>query len=208
MLADITGYTGFMSGVEIEHGADFSAGIPAAYAVLAGLLDSVVQGVAPEFDLVKLEGDAVFAVAPAARLDGDGERVLERLGSMYGSFIKSRTDAIPSHDHVCTACPAVAHLDLKVILHRGPTVRQTVGASSDLLGPAVNLAHRLLKNTIRDQIGFRPYLFLSDAAATGLGLTGIGIGHHEDYADAGPVDGRVVELSGPAAPVEQASDPH
>jgi len=29
LLADITGYTGFMAGVEIEHGADFSQGIPA-----------------------------------------------------------------------------------------------------------------------------------------------------------------------------------
>src|SRR4029077_2672478 len=31
LLADISGYTRFMSGVEEEHGFDFSAGIPAAY---------------------------------------------------------------------------------------------------------------------------------------------------------------------------------
>jgi class 3 adenylate cyclase len=194
LLADITGYTGFMAGVEIEHGADFSRGIPAAYGILGGLLDSVVMGVAPAFDLVKLEGDAVFAVAPTARLDGDGDQVLERLGTMYQAFIDSRTRAIPSNDHVCIACPNVARLDLKVILHRGHTVRQTVGASSDLLGPAVNLAHRLLKNTVRDRIGSHPYLFLTDEAATALGLAGIGLGHHEDYPDAGPVDGRVVGL--------------
>jgi hypothetical protein len=198
LLADITGYTGFMAGVEIEHGVDFSAGIPAAYSILGALLDSVVEGVKPDFDLVKLEGDAVFAVAPAARLAGGGERVLERLGAMYGSFVDSRTDAIPSNDHVCIACPNVAHLDLKVILHRGHTVRQTVGASSDLLGPAVNLAHRLLKNTVRERIGSRPYLFVTGAAAAGLGLAQIGLAHHEDYPDAGPVDGRVVGLGGPA----------
>jgi len=207
LLADISGYTGFMAGVENEHGVDFSAGIPAAYGVLAGLLDAVVQGAAPDFDLVKLEGDAVFAVAPAARLDGDGDRVVEDIGSMYQGFIDSRTRAIPANDHVCVACPAVAHLDLKVILHRGHTVRQTVGASSDLLGPAVTVAHRLLKNTVRDQIGYRPYLFLTDAAVAGLGLDGIGVAHHEEYADAGPVDGRVVELGAPAAPVGQASEP-
>ena len=199
LLADITGYTGFMAGVEIEHGADFSAGIPAAYGILGGLLDSVVMGIAPDFDLVKLEGDAVFAVAPAARLDGDGTRSSDHLGTMYQAFIDSRTRAIPSNDHVCIACPAVAHLDLKVILHRGHTVRQTVGASSDLLGPAVNLAHRLLKNTIRERIGSRPYLFVTDAAIAGLGLEGIGSPTTRTYADAGPVDGRVVELGGPAA---------
>ncbi len=207
LLADITGYTGFMAGVETEHGVDFSAGIPAAYAILGGLLDSVVQGVKPDFDLVKLEGDAVFAVAPAARLDGEGERVLERLGSTYGSFIESRTDAIPSNDHVCIACPAVAHLDLKVILHRGHTVRQAVGSGSDLLGPAVNVAHRLLKNTIRERIGSHPYLFLTDAAATALGLPGVGLAHHEDYADAGPVDGRVVGLGEPLPETASMSSP-
>ncbi len=44
LLADITGHTGFMTGVEHEHGVDFSAGIPAAYAVLGDLLDSVIAG--------------------------------------------------------------------------------------------------------------------------------------------------------------------
>ncbi len=53
---------------------------------------------------------------------------------MYRSFIDHRTAAIPAADHVCTACPAVAHLDLKVVLHRGVSVRQAVGTGSDLLG--------------------------------------------------------------------------
>ena len=76
LLADISGYTGFMAGVEQEHGVDFSAGIPVAYSVLGALLDAVIEGLAPDFALVKLEGDAVFAVAPAASLDGQGDRVL------------------------------------------------------------------------------------------------------------------------------------
>jgi hypothetical protein len=60
----------------------------------------------------------------------------------------------------------------------------------------VNVAHRLLKNTVRDRIGARPYLFLTDAAARGLGLHGIGLTHSEEYADAGQVNGRIVELGG------------
>jgi hypothetical protein len=197
LLADISGYSGFMSGVEEAHGIDFSGGIPAAYSVLGGLLDGVIQGVAPDFDVVKLEGDAVFACAPAAGLDGQGDRVLERLRTMYGSFIEGRTRAIPASDHMCTACPAVAHLDLKAVLHRGHTVRQAVGSGSDLLGPAVTVAHRLLKNTIRERIGFRPYLFLTDAAATALGLTQAGIEHREEDLDAGVIGGRILELGEP-----------
>ena len=34
LLADISGYTGFMTGVEQEHGVDFSGGSPAAYGEL------------------------------------------------------------------------------------------------------------------------------------------------------------------------------
>jgi hypothetical protein len=198
-LADISGYTRFMSGVEEEHGIDFSNGIPAAYSILADLLDAVVEGVRPDLALVKLEGDAVFAAAPAAGLDGQGDRVLRTIHGTYRAFIDARTRAIPSSDHVCTACPVVVNLDLKAVLHRGPAVRQSVGAGSDLLGPSVTVAHRLLKNTVRDRIGARPYLFMTDAAATGLGLQGIGLAHGEEYPDAGQIKGRIVELGGQAA---------
>jgi class 3 adenylate cyclase len=200
LIADISGYTGFMAGVELEHGVDFSAGIPAAYSVLGALLDAVIEGLEPDFALVKLEGDAVFAAAPSASLDGLGDRVLETLGATYRAFTDSRSQAMPANDHLCTACPAVAHLDLKVVLHRGQAVRQMVGSGSDLLGPAVTIAHRLLKNTIRERIGFRPYLFLTDAAATALGLSEVGLAHSEEYADAGRIGGRIVELGGPERP--------
>ena len=207
LLADISGYTGFMAGVELEHGVDFGAGIPAAYSVLGDLLDAVIEGLAPDFTLVKLEGDAVFAAAPAASLDGRGERVLETIRATYRAFIAGRARAIPSTDHLCTACPAVAHLDLKAVLHRGQAVRQAVGSGSDLLGPAVTVAHRLLKNTVRERIGSRPYLLLTDAAATGLGLPDAGIAHREESPGAGPIGGRIVELGEPAPESSLIVDP-
>ena len=79
MLADISGYTRFMAGVEQVHGVDFGAGIPAGYSMLGALLDTIIAGVEPDFAVVKLEGDAVFAAAPAASLDGQGDQVLEKL---------------------------------------------------------------------------------------------------------------------------------
>jgi class 3 adenylate cyclase len=197
MLADISGYTSFMAGVEEVHGVDFSDGIPAGYSMLGDLLDTIIAGVEPDFAVVKLEGDAVFAAAPAATLDGQGDHVLDRLGTMYRAFIAARTRAIPSSDHICTACPAVANLDLKAVLHRGPAVRQTVGSGSDLLGPAVTVAHRLLKNTVREVIVYRPYLFLTDPAATALGLPRVGLAHDEVYPDAGRIHGRIVTLGEP-----------
>ena len=107
-----------MTGVELDHGVDFSDGIPAAYGVLAALLNAVIEGIQPDFAVVKLEGDAVFAAAPRrARRAGRSRPARSR--SMYRSFADSRHQAIPSADHVCTACPTVAHLDLKAVLHRG-----------------------------------------------------------------------------------------
>jgi hypothetical protein len=193
LLADISGYTGFITGVSEVHGVDFSGGIPAAYGVLNSLLDTVIAGIAPDFSVVKLEGDAVFA-AGTASLDGQGGQVLGQLAAMYQAFVAARTRAIPASDHECTACPAVAHLDLKVVLHRGHVVRQSFGTGSDLLGPAVTVAHRLLKNTVRERIGAGPYLLLTDAAATALGVPEVGIAHGEEYADAGRIQGRIVEL--------------
>jgi len=194
LLADISGYTAFMTSVEQAHGVDFSHGIPAGFAVLGELLDTVIEGVQPAFAVAKLEGDAVFAVAPAAALDARGEELLGRLQALYQAFHARREKARAARDHVCTACPVVGSLDLKMVLHRGQVVRQSIGTRTELLGPAVNVAHRLLKNSIQARLGYRPYLFLTDAAASGLNLAEPGVEHREDYADVGPVHGRVVAL--------------
>jgi len=162
--------------------------------VLGQLLDSVVEGVEPEFGVAKLEGDAVFATAPAQALDGQGDAVVRHLQAVHDAFRARRAVAKHAADHVCTACPVVGSLDLKMVLHRGRVVRQTVGSRTEILGPAVNVAHRLLKNTIQARIGARPYLFMTDAAATGLGLPGVGVEHREDYPDVGPIGGRILEL--------------
>jgi hypothetical protein len=195
LLADISGYTAFLNAVEGAHGVDFSAGLPAGYEVLGTLLDTVVDGVQPAFDIAKLEGDAVFGAAPAERLDGDGEAVLDRLRAVYRAFAVVRADRVRSAtDHICTGCPVVGTLNLKMVLHRGQAVRQTVGSSPELLGPAVNVVHRLLKNSIQSRLGYRAYVFVTDAAVAGLGLTGTGTEHLEVYPDVGQIQGRVIEI--------------
>jgi hypothetical protein len=200
LLADLSGYTAFLNGVEQAHGVDFSAGLPAGYEVLGALLDAVIEGVQPAFEIAKLEGDAVFAVAPAGGLDGQGDAVLDRLRAVYRAFSSVREERKKSaSDHICTGCPVVGSLDLKMVLHRGQAVRQTVGSNPELLGPAVNVAHRLLKNSVQSRLGYRAYLFVTDAAAAGLGLTGVGTEHLEDYPDVGQVQGRVIEV-GETAP--------
>jgi hypothetical protein len=196
ILIDLSGYTAFLAGVARAHGEDFSAGLPAGYHVLGELLQTLIDGLEPDFEFVKAEGDAVFGSAPADRLDGRGADVLDHLGRLYRTFTAKRDEmTVTARDDKCTGCFAVASLDLKVVIHRGHTVRQRIGGSPDLAGPAVNLAHRLLKNGVRKRIGPRPYLLLTDAAAVKLGLGGRGLAHHEAYADVGPVELRIVDLA-------------
>jgi hypothetical protein len=122
--------------------------------------------------------------------------VLDRLRALYRTFYDVREERKRSaSDHICTGCPLVGTLNLKVILHRGQAVRQTVGSHPELLGPAVNVAHRLLKNSIQSRLGYPAYVFVSEAAAAGLGLTGAGLEHVEEYPDVGRVQGRVIEVS-------------
>src|SRR5437899_12667218 len=66
VLADISGFTAFVTATELEHGAE----------VTGALLDGVMAALAPPVEIQELEGDAVFALASAdteapdrARLD-------------------------------------------------------------------------------------------------------------------------------------------
>lgn len=196
VLVDISGYTGFLAGVETMHGEDFSGGLPAGYRALGELVQGVIDGLQPEFELVKVEGDAVFGAAAASVLDGHGPTVLERLATLYSAFLEQRDVlARTASDDKCSACFAVATLDLKAVIHRGLAVRQTMGSAGDLIGPAVNVAHRLLKNTVREQIGYRPYLLVTQPAAERLDLADLGVDHREAYADVGPIDTRVADLA-------------
>ena len=199
LLADISGYTGFMEGVGETHGVDFSEGIPPAFALIGTLLDSVADGLGSPFEVAKFEGDAVFAVAPVGDLDGRGPEVLAMLRETYGRFIEARTQADPARiPHECSACVLVNNLDLKMALHEGPYISQVVQRQPELMGSAVNIVHRMLKSSVAAQVGNRHYLHMTDAAAVRLGLADVGLAHVESYDDVGAVSGRVLDLIGEA----------
>lgn len=195
LLADISGYTAFLASVEQTHGLDFSHGIPAGYDILGALLDVVVQGIQPTFTVAKVEGDAVFGVADAAELDADSGSLIDGLRGVVRQFHEVKLEqATIASDHVCNACPVASTLWLKMLLHRGFGVQVAGGSHTELHGPAVTLAHRLLKNHVAARIGPRPYLFATDAAAAPLGLAETGVVHVESYPDAAAVAGRIVTL--------------
>ena len=170
LLADISGYTGFLQGVSDAHRdliveADEP---PPAYAVLSHLLDTMVTAIAPAFRLAKVEGDAIFAV-------GDdelptGEAVLECVRGCYAAF-RDRLGAAGSlWTCTCDACARIGDLDLKFVLHHGSYVAGSIAGREELLGTDVNLAHRLLKNHVRDLVGTVPYALITDQAVEALAI--------------------------------------
>ena len=60
LIADISGYTGYLAGVELDHAQD----------ILADLMDTIVGALRPPFHLSKLEGDAAFVYLASSDLDG------------------------------------------------------------------------------------------------------------------------------------------
>ena len=75
LLADISGYTAFLTGTELEH----------AHSIIRELTKLIRERLAPPMRFVKLEGDAVFCYAEAAAFE-NGERFVESIESCYFGF--------------------------------------------------------------------------------------------------------------------------
>jgi class 3 adenylate cyclase len=152
VLADISGYTSYLAGVELTHARD----------ILTELLNLIVEHFKPFLFIVKLEGDAVLAHIPKTKIGRD-ETLLELFESTYLAF-RDRVEGIRRRTTCqCNACKAIPILDLKFILHFGEYLLQNVSGITELVGSDVNLAHRLLKNHVSDTTGWKAYALFTDA---------------------------------------------
>jgi hypothetical protein len=198
MLADISGYTAFLGRLSDEH-PDIAAGVapvPPAYDFMITLLDLVADEMQPTFTPVQTEGDALFAVADADVVTNRGREVLGTIGSTYASYHARIEEQQRTQRHECSACVLLASLELKFIVHAGSFVVHQLPTRTQLAGPAVILAHRLLKNRVTEATGLRGYALFTDAALELVGLEPReGVTHAETYPDAGTVTGGVFALA-------------
>lgn len=201
MLADISGYTRFLERVTDAH-PELAAGtvpVPPAYDFMITLLDLVADELQPTFRPVQTEGDALFAVADADAVTNQGREVMERIGSTHAAYHARIEQQQRMQQHECTACVFIGSLELKFVVHAGSFVVQQLPSRTHVAGPAVILAHRLLKNGVAERTGLRGYALMTDAALELLGLDrSDGVEHSETYADAGSVSGSVFALGEPA----------
>jgi Protein of unknown function (DUF2652) len=166
LLADISGYTGFLRGVETAHAAlfDDTSEPPGAYAYVSRLLDGIVGSIVPPFRLIKFEGDAVFVVADTADPQIHGPALPKRLRATLAGFDAGLATARAESTCACGSCARIQELGLKFVIHHGQYITQRIAGHEELAGPDVILAHRLLKNHAREVIGAGPYALITDAA--------------------------------------------
>lgn len=159
LIADITGYTAFLSESELEH----------AQEILSVLLELLVEHTKPPLSLSRLAGDAVISYAVRTSFK-EGQTFLEMLEQTYIAFRRAIDVIVMNNTCRCNACANVSNLDLKFFVHYGKFGIQRLSAHDELVGSDVNLIHRLLKNHVTEQTGIRAYSLFSDAAIRSMGL--------------------------------------
>ena len=184
-LADISGYTSYLAGAELDHAQD----------VLEDLTETVVRALTPPMKLSKVEGDAVFVYMPGNRVDAS--MLLDTLDAAYFAF-RRRQDAIDRATQCdCNACVLIPRLDLKFAAHHGRFGRQHVAGGEELSGSDVILVHRLLKNRVAEVIGHPGYALYTDAVVAAMGIDPGALRmsrHSEEVEDIGTVDGWIQDL--------------
>src|SRR5919197_3071343 len=96
VLADISGFTAFVTATELEHGPQ----------IIAALLEAIMRRLSPPLDIQEVEGDAVFAVgsdgavAPPAKL-------LDVLDDAFVAFKALQGELAADESCSCGACSSV-----------------------------------------------------------------------------------------------------
>ncbi|MEX1281445.1 MAG: DUF2652 domain-containing protein [Acidimicrobiia bacterium] len=187
VLADISGYTRFLSESELEH----------ANGIIGELLESILAAIDAPLEVSRIEGDAVFmyGTPPEGMI---GETLLETVEQLYLSFARALETMVLNTTCSCNACVNINALGLKIVMHCGEFAVTKVGGIQTLSGTDVIVAHRLLKNRVREETGIDDYLFASEACVADLGIGHIVSGwipHDETYEDVGAVGGYVTSLA-------------
>jgi uncharacterized protein YndB with AHSA1/START domain len=185
VIADISGYTGYLAGVELDHAQD----------ILADLVDTVVDGLRPTLRLAKLEGDAAFAYVIAESIDPS--LLQDTIEATYFAFRRRMRDIKQASRCECNACILIPSLDLKFVVHHGLVIVQQVAGREELVGRDVILVHRLLKNGVEEKTGAHAYALYTQACIDAMGIDPVrqGMVPHAEAVDIiGQVDGWVRDL--------------
>ncbi len=178
VIADISGYTGYVVESPLEYAEDVVGDVTAT---ISHHLGDVLR-------VNKLEGDAVFAYAPQE--EAAGSAILAAVEQCYFAF-RSRLEGIERATSCdCAACRKATDLNLKFVVHAGEYVSRSGHRGDELTGRDVIVAHRLLKNSVREAHGLAGYALVTESFADTFAVDVVALGmvpHEESYPDVGVV---------------------
>jgi hypothetical protein len=158
IIADLSGYTAYLSQSEIEH----------APAIAGDLLETVVGRLEPPFRLAKFEGDAAFLFAEDGR--ADPSLLLDAIEAAYVAFRRRLRSIDQATSCDCNSCRLAPRLDLKLFVHHGSFVRSRIAGRDELAGSDVILVHRLLKGMAAAEARGNGFAMLTSDAVAALAL--------------------------------------
>ena len=173
LIADISGYTSFLAGVELDHAHD----------IIADLMDTVVRRLRPPFRLAKFEGDAAFFYAVADKLDGSV--LQDAIEAAYFAYRKRLRNIKQASSCECKACSRMQGLDLKFVSHHGEFIKHRMAGREELAGRDVIVIHRLLKNAVKERLGGHAYALYSDTCVQAMDIDPVvqGLVEHQESID-------------------------
>jgi hypothetical protein len=150
------------------------------------LIETLLREVDIPLQLQEIEGDALFLYAGHPGDEAGWQDVLAqvrtKLPRFFEVFFAGMIPAAEATPCGCAICKNVGELKLKVIVHVGRAVFHEIAGRSQISGPDVILAHRLLKNSLPN----RQYLLLTEPAYRELGRE-MGASFEEGYEGFGSV---------------------
>ena len=158
VIADLTGYTAYLSRSELEH----------APTIAGDLLETIVGRLEPPFRLTKFEGDAAFLFVEDGR--ADPSLLLDAIEASYVAFRRRLRSIDQATSCECNSCRLAPRLDLKLFVHHGSYVRGRIAGRDELAGRDVILVHRLLKGAAAAAASRSGYALFTAAAVDRLGL--------------------------------------
>lgn len=176
VIVDISGYTEFvkMHRTAVVH----------AEQIITDLMESVLDVQGPPLVLDKLMGDAAVFYGTD---DGEGTAaaIAAQVLRFFDAFNNLEAVLVSCNVCVCDACTQMDRLELKAILHHGELIAKQMGGGTELAGPDIILAHRLLKNHVEGD----EYILMTKAFHDRAGdMEGMSPHHGQEETDLGPVD--------------------
>lgn len=159
LIADITGYTMYLSQSELDH----------AQEILSALLKLLLNHTRPPLLVSRLAGDAVISYGLRDNFF-QSQVFIEVIEDTYVAFRKAIDLMALNNTCGCAAFRNISTLDLKFFVHYGEFAVQHISDHDELVGSEVNKIHRLLKNHVSETTGIRAYVLYTDAAIDQLAM--------------------------------------